>query len=128
MSASDLINGDASQEQLRKASEELGRRMLELAQPKCGLDPMKAQQVREQHRQRLQDAAPNATGLSVLQLSILKERILPFCAAANALLKAAGESRLATGAEAIFWVYAESEVAALQPRCASLVPVLRTSL
>lgn len=128
MSASDLINGDASQEQLRAASQELARRFEVLSKPKCGLDPMKAQEVREAHRVRLQEAAPSATGLTVLQLSILKERILPFCAAVDALVKAAGEARLSAGAEAIFWVYGEAEAAALQPRCASLMPVLRTSL
>ncbi|NJD10509.1 MAG: hypothetical protein FIB01_08775 [Gemmatimonadetes bacterium] len=121
-------NGDISQEQLRKASMELSEKFEQLSKPKCGLDPNKAQEVRREHADELNNAAPQGAGLTPLQFSVVKERILPLCAAMDALTRVAGEARVATAQAAIYWVYSEAEVAALQPRCARLVPALNAGV
>ena len=59
-----------------------------------------------------------AAGLTERQYAILKERIVPFCAAAVA--SGPGELRIARG-----YVYTTAEMEALRPRCATLLPALR---
>jgi hypothetical protein len=126
--AGDLVQGEVSQEQMMKVSQELGRRFERLIEPKCGLDSQKGQQVRDQHAQRLEAAAPQASSLTRLQLSLMKERILPVCAAIETLAEVAGEARIPTASAAIYWVYTRGEVAALQPRCVKLAAALKTAL
>lgn len=126
MGAADLLNNAASQEQMQKASEELARRFDRLTEPKCGLEPRKAEEIRRQHADRVAAAAPEAAGLTKLQLYLLKERLLPFCAAAEVLPAAGSELRVATESQAIFWVYTPLEVEALRPRCGRLMTTLRS--
>lgn len=118
MSASDLTGGAPTQERLQKASEELARRFAKIVRPKCGLDTQEAQQVRDQNADRLAAAAPAASGLTALQLTLLKERIIPFCTAAQAPPASSGEVRIPTSSAAISWVYTTREIEALKPRCA----------
>lgn len=128
----DLANGDTTYEHIQKASRELARRMEQVVEPKCGLEPRKAEEIREQHADSVEAAAPAASGLTRLQLTILKERILPLCAATQAVAAAAGEVRVPAGAQSnanpIYYVYTPNEVNALQPRCAKLASALRTAL
>jgi len=128
----DLANGDTTYEHIQKASRELARRMEQVVEPKCGLEPRKAEEIREQHADSVEAAAPAASGLTRLQLTIVKERILPLCAATQAVAAAAGEMRVPAGtqngANAIYYVYTPNEVNAVQPRCAKLASALRTSL
>jgi hypothetical protein len=124
MAASDLTSGDTTLGHLQKASEELARRFDQIVRPKCGLDSQDAQQVRDQHADRLHAAGPTASGLTMLQLSILKERIIPFCTAAQIPAAAAGEVRITTSS-AVSWVYTTAEMQALQPRCAKLASALQ---
>jgi hypothetical protein len=128
----DLANGDTTYERIQKASQELARRMEQVVEPKCGLQPRKAEEIREQHADSVEAAAPAASGLTRLQLTIVKERILPLCAATQAVAAAASEVRVQAGAQGnanpIYYVYTPNEVNALQPRCAKLVSALRTAL
>ena len=128
----DLVNGDTTYERIQKASQELARRMEQVVEPKCGLEPRKAEEIREQHADSVEAAAPAASGLTRLQLTIMKERILPLCAATQAVAAAAGEVRVPAGtqdsARAIYYVYAPNEVNAVQPRCAKLASALRAAL
>lgn len=130
--ARDLATGDTSYQAIQKASLELARRMEEVVEPKCGLAPRKAEDIRTQHRDSLEAAAPAASGLTRLQLTLLKERILPLCAATQAVAAAGGEVRVPAGTQAstnpIYYVYTPNEVSALQPRCAKLAGALRNSL
>lgn len=126
MGASDLTTGEEpTLEQLQKASEELARRFDKIVRPKCGLDTQQAEEVRTQHADRLDAAGPAASGLTKLQLTLLKERIIPFCTAAQAPVAAGGEVRIPTSSDAIFWVYTAAELEALQPRCARLASALK---
>lgn len=122
--ARNLATGDTSYEHITKASEELARRMEAVIEPKCGLEPSKAEGIRSQHAERIAAAGPEASGLTPIQLSIMKERILPLCTAAPAVAAAAGEVRVPAGEEAatnpIYYVYTPGEVDALQPRCEAL--------
>lgn len=128
----DLANGDTTYEHIQKASRELARRMEQVVEPKCGLEPRKAEEIREQHADSLEAAAPAASGLTRVQLTLLKERILPLCAATQAVAAAADEVRVPAGtqdsAKAIYYVYTPNEVKALQPRCAKLASALNNSL
>ena len=130
--ARDLATGDTTYEHIRKASEELARRMEQVVEPKCGLAPMKAEEIRSQNRDSLEAAAPAASGLTRLQLTLMKERILPLCAAAQAVSTAPGEVRVPataqTSTDPIYFVYTPNEVSALQPRCAKLAGALRASM
>lgn len=130
--ARDLATGDTTYERIQKASEALARRMEQVVEPKCGLEPRKAEDLRAQHADSLEAAAPAASGLTRLQLTILKERILPLCAATQAVAAATGEVRVPAGtqdsAKAIYYVYTPNEVNAVQPRCAKLASALRTAL
>ena len=127
----DLVNGDTTYAHLQKASQELARRMEQVVEPKCGLAPRKAEGIRTQHADSLEAAAPAASGLTRLQLTIMKERILPLCASTQAVAAAAGEVRVPAGVESshpIYYVYTPNELNALQPRCPKLASALRTSL
>ena len=128
----DLANGDTTYEHIRKASEELARRMEQVVEPKCGLEPRKAEEIRSQHADTLEAAAPAASGLSRVQLTFAKERILPLCAAIQAVTVAGGEARVPAevqpGANPIYYVYTPNEVKAVEPRCAKLANALRSSL
>jgi hypothetical protein len=96
-----------------------------LVEPKCGLDTQKADSVRTAHADRLAAAASAASGLTTLQLSLLKERIVPLCAAIETMAEVGGEARIPTESAAIYWVYTRGEVAALRPRCGKLAGALR---
>jgi hypothetical protein len=130
--ARNLATGDTTYERIQKASEELARRMEQVVEPKCGLEPRKAEEIRTQHADSMEAAAPAASGLTRLQLTIVKERILPLCAATQAVAAAASEVRVPAGAQhsanPIYYVYTPNEVNALQPRCAKLASALRTAL
>jgi hypothetical protein len=106
--------------------------MEQVVEPKCGLEPRKAEEIRTQHADSMEAAAPAASGLTRLQLTIVKERILPLCAATQAVAAAASEVRVPAGAQhsanPIYYVYTPNEVNALQPRCAKLASALRTAL
>ncbi len=101
-------------EAMRKASEWYGKRMGEIARPKCGPDPNEASEIRRQLRDRPDQVAQEVSGLNESQFSILKERIIPFCKAAGA----AG-----TTVEGGY-IYTAGEVEALPPRCAKLMAAL----
>jgi histone H3/H4 len=121
----DLMPENPSQEAVRKASEELYRRFDALVEARCGLEPVKASEVRGRHAARLEAAAPDASGLTRLQLSHMKERIVPLCTAIQASALEAGAARLPTGMREVFWVYSELEVEALRTRCGMLLTALR---
>lgn len=112
-------------EQLQKASEELARRFDKIVRPKCGLDTRQADEVRTGFADRLDAAGPAASGLTKLQLTLMKERIIPFCTAAQAPAAAGDEVRIATSSDAIYWVYTPAELQALQPHCARLASALK---
>jgi hypothetical protein len=57
-------------------------------------------------------------GLTERQYAVLKERILPFCTAAAS--SGSGELKVDGG-----FVYTTTEMQALRPRCATLLPALR---
>ena len=126
-----LVKGDTSAAGLRKASEDLARRMEQVVEPKCGLEARKAEDIRTQNADRMEAAAPQASGLTRLQLTLLKERILPLCAAAQAVTAPTGEVRVSAAAsgstDPIYYVYTPTEVSAAQPRCAKLSSALRAS-
>lgn len=120
------VMGDetSTQEELERAMEEIATRLEALTEPECGLEPNKAEDLRNELAPRVPAAAEEASGLNPLQLSILKERILPFCLAPEAVAAAAGERRIPGETSAVFYVYLPSEVEALQPRCGRLVEAL----
>lgn len=130
--ARDLATGDTTYEHIQKASQELARRMEQVVEPKCGLKPRKAEDIRTQHADSLEAAAPAASGLTRQQLTIVKERILPLCAATEAVAAASGEVRVPAATQdsgnPIHYVYTPNEVNALQPRCAKLTIALSNSL
>lgn len=127
----DLVTGDTSYERMQQASQELARRMEQVIEPRCGLEPRKAEAIRSQNADRVAAAARDGSGLTQLQLSILKERILPLCAATQAEAVAGGDVRIPAGPQTdvdpVYYVYTPGEVEALQPRCARLAIALRAA-
>jgi len=119
-----LGDENSSQEELERALQEMATRLEALTEPECGLEPNKAEDLRDELAARVPAAAEEASGLNALQLSILKERILPFCLAPEAVAAAAGERRIPGETSAVFYVYSPSEVEALRPRCGKLVEAL----
>lgn len=113
----------STQQQRERAMQEMATRLEALTEPECGLEPNKAEKLRSELAPRVTAAAEEASGLGDLQLSILKERILPFCVAPEAAA-AAGELRLPGETNTAFYVYSPTEVEALQPRCGGLLEAL----
>ena len=116
-----LEDETSTQQQREQALQEMATRLEALTEPECGLEPNKAEKLRSELAPRVAAAAEQAGGLSDIQLSILKERILPFCVAPEAVAAAAGEMKIPGETSTVFYVYSPTEVEALQPRCGSLV-------
>lgn len=114
----------STQQQRERALQEMATRLEALTEPECGLEPNKAEKLRSELAPRVAAAAEQASGLTDIQLSILKERILPFCVAPEAVAAAAGELRLPGETNTAFYVYSPTEVEALQPRCGGLLEAL----
>jgi len=114
----------STQQQMDLALQEMATRLEALTEPECGLEPNKAEKLRRELDPRVAAAAEQASGLSDRQLSILKERILPFCLAPEAAAAAAGELKIPGETSTVFYVYSPTEVEALWPRCGSLVEAL----
>jgi len=121
------LDGSKTQQQMEKAMQDAATRLEALLEPKCGLEPAKAERLQNTLAETAATAAENASGLNGIQLSILKERILPFCTPVAPVAASAGPVRIATEEAAIFWVYSPAEVKALQPRCSRLIAALQAS-
>jgi len=115
----------STQQERERALEEMAKRLEALTEPECGLEPHKAEKLRSELAPRVPAAAEQASGLTDLQLSILKERILPFCVTPEVAAAAAGELRLPGETSNAFYVYSPTEVDALRPRCGALVEALQ---
>jgi len=120
-----LMDAAKTDEQLQRAMEEMGKRLEAFLEPRCGLEPRKAERLRGELAPRTTAAAEEASGLTDHQLSILKERILPLCSATGD--PATGEVRIPTEDDEIFYVYSPGEVEALRPRCAGLVEAIEAA-
>jgi len=114
----------STQQERERALEEMAKRLEALTEPECGLEPHKAEKLRSELAPRVPAAAEQASGLTDLQLSILKERILPFCVTPE-LATASGEVRIPGETSPAFYVYSPTEVEALRPRCGRLVAALQ---
>lgn len=119
-----LMEAAKTDEQVQQAMEEMGKRLEAFMEPRCGLEPNKAERLRSELAPRTTAAAEEASGLTDHQLSILKERILPLCTATEAAAGSEG-ARIPTEDSTIFYVYSPGEVEALRPRCGTLVKVLQ---
>lgn len=120
-----LMDGTKTQQQMSQGMQDIAKRLDALTEAECGLEANKARQLRFSLDSRAAAAAQAASGLSDIQLSILKERILPLCTATAAAQN--GPVRIPTEANNIFYVYSPVEVQALQPRCSKLVAALRST-
>jgi len=118
-----LIGEATTQEQMQRAMEEMNTRLEAFMEPRCGLEPYKAQQVEVELARRVNTAAEEASGLNDHQLSILKERILPLCTETG--ITDADGVRIPTEDSTIFYVYSPGEVEALRPRCGTLAKALQ---
>lgn len=127
MEAQLQVLGDetSTQEARERALQEMATRLEALTEPECGLEPHKAEKLRSELAPRVPAAAEQASGLTDLQLSILKERILPFCVEPGAAAAAAGERRIPGETDTVFYVYSPTEVEALRPRCGTLLEALQ---
>lgn len=120
-----LLDEATTYEETQRAMEEMGTRAEAFVEPECGLKPSKAENLRNELAPRVPAAAQQASGLTDIQLSILKERILPFCLAPEAVAAAAGDLRIPGETSTVFYVYSPTEVEALQPRCEGLAESLQ---
>jgi len=118
-----LVGEATTQEQMQQAMEEMNTRLEAFMEPRCGLEPYKAQHVRVELAQRVNTAGEEASGLTSIQRSILEERILPLCTETG--IADADGVRIPTEDSAIFYVYTPGEVEALRPRCGKLVKALQ---
>jgi len=119
-----LLEAAKTDEQVSQAMEEMGKRLEAFMEPRCGLEPSKAERLGSELAPRVDTAAEQASGLNDRQLSILKERILPLCTATQAAAGSEG-ARIPTEDSTIFYVYSPGEVEALRPRCGTLVKALQ---
>ncbi|UCF41687.1 MAG: hypothetical protein JSW43_04995 [Gemmatimonadota bacterium] len=119
-----LMETAKTDQQLQQAMEEMGKRLEAFMEPRCGLEPSKAERLRSELAPRTTVAAEEASGLTDHQLSILKERILPLCTATEAAAGSEG-ARIPTEDSTIFYVYSPGEVEALRPRCGTLAQALQ---
>lgn len=119
-----MLDSAKTPEESQKILLERAAELKKLLEPKCGLEPSKAELLRAELARRPAAAAQAASGLTGAQLSILKERILPLCTMTQAAPASTDGVRIPTEYKAIFWVYTAGEVQALQPRCGKLVQAL----
>lgn len=101
-----------------QASQAAGQKLLAIVAKQCGADPSGQNKGAELNKAPAN--AAEAAGLSQEQYAVLKERVKPFCSEGGGTGKVAG-----SGAR-IFYVYTESEIAALQPRCEKLMALMPT--
>jgi hypothetical protein len=73
-------------------------------------------------RREAQARALESAELNQHQYGILKERIIPFCRRYAA--EGEGPERIPGQGRNVYYVYAASEIEALQPRCGELLPLL----
>lgn len=111
-----------------QAAMKAGRKMMEqveaLTLTRCGPDPSHAESLRRGNWDKilgaglaafgLVDGQPGGRELFESQYALLKERVAPFCAAADAA------QALASGL-----VYTKGEMDAMRPRCAKLASLLK---
>jgi len=121
-----LIENATTDEEIQRAMQEMATRMEAFLEPECGLEPNKAEKLRQELTQRVPAAAQEASGLSDLQLSILEERILPFCVMPELAAATEEELRIPGETSEVFYVYSPTEIEALRPRCGSLVEALQS--
>lgn len=115
----------STQQQRERALQEMATRLEALTEPECGLEPRKAEQLGAELSLRVATAGEEASRLGNLQLSILKERILPFCVTPELATATAEELLIPGETSTAFYVYLPTEVEALQPRCSTLVQALQ---
>lgn len=113
-----------SQEAAQKAGQAMTKRLDDLARPRCGSDPIEAQDLRNQDEEKIRQAGLTAFGLGEYQYAMVRERIAPFCAAAKAGDEAVTSGRVSAGATAIYYVYTKREIEGLRPLCGKLQPLL----
>ena len=111
-----LVHGDM---RTTEAMQEAGLKLKALMTQRCGPDPSSGSE-----KEAALYAAPAhsaaAAGLTEEQYGIIKERVKPFCG------EGGGAARIAGSGGGIYYVYSETEIAALQPRCAKLVALMDT--
>ncbi len=63
--------------------------------------------------------------LTALQYSMLKERVLPFCADPDAAQTAGAAVKVKGAASGMFYVYTQGEIEAMKPRCGKLAALIQ---
>lgn len=88
----------------------------------CGISNTEFSERQSGINEQVQQAALAAGNFTDAQYGLLKERIVPFC-------KAGGTSASIPGPQGDhFYVYSADEVAAIAPRCASLMPQVERTI
>ena len=99
-----------------QAAMEANQKRLDLADRRCGPDPS-----RHSKSDDLRGAAARgatAAGLKPSQYGIIKERVKPFCGPGG------GAARVPGAMSGMYYVYSETEMSALPPRCPKLVAMI----
>lgn len=98
---------------MQKAQE----RLMAFRERKCGKDPERAMEGKKEALRKASGRGAEAVGIKPSALSIMKERITPFC-------ESGGQAKVKGDSEGMYYVYTPTEVASIQPRCAKLTALL----
>jgi len=99
-----------------QAAMQANQKRLDLAEKRCGPDPARRSKSDDLRGAEARGAA--AAGLKPSQYGIIKERVKPFCGPGGGTAKVAGAM------SGMYYVYSETEMSALQPRCQKLVALI----
>ncbi len=98
-----------------QATQETAQKLLALVAKQCGPEPSSKDKNGELYQAGAH--AAEVAGLSPEQYAVLRERLTPFCSGD-------GGARIPGSGPGIYYVYSETEIAALQPRCAKLMALM----
>ena len=106
-------NADASNLQ---SAQDAGQKLMALIKKKCGEDPGTLNKNAD--LRKAQGHGVEASGLSAEAYAVIEERIPPFCGGDG------GTAQVQGSGSGIYYVYSETEMAALKPRCEKLMALL----
>ena len=99
------------------AMQQAQEKLVAYREKKCGKDPERAMEGKKEALRHGSDRAAESVGIKPSALSIMKERITPFC-------ESGGQAKVKGDMEGMYYVYTPTEVAAIQPRCVKLAALL----
>lgn len=120
----DVAKAGESTEAMIKASQTFTDRTQAILLAKCGIDPVAARDRKASIAFNAERHAAEQGGLGAKGYAMMKERVIPFCAA-TAEQRGGGDVRLSGSGSGIYFVYHQSEADLLAPKCAAIAPLIQ---